>query len=107
MGPPTSKAPISNTGPSILERICPPADPKRLAKNPPRTLLIDGFLTPERQTMKCESLTVKEAIADGFIPDPPEPAQKGKGMAPQTARQQASEPMPLHMKLWMRPRKMS
>jgi hypothetical protein len=36
-------------------------------------------LTPDGQAMLNASLTVEEAIADGFFPDQPEPDRKGKG----------------------------
>jgi hypothetical protein len=78
-GPPTAKSPASSTGQSILERIRSSADrryalpdPTRLAKTPPREPLIDR-LTPEDRAMLYTSLTVDNAIADGFTPDQLEP----------------------------------
>jgi hypothetical protein len=51
---------------------------KRLVANPSRTT-VDQRLTPYDQAMMIRSLTVEDAIDDGFFPTPPEPDHKGRG----------------------------
>ena len=78
--------PPGSTGPPIMESLRPhrhaPHDPSKWAPakptNPPRVTL-DQRLTPAGQAMLGASLTVDEALEDGFSPGPPEPDRKGKG----------------------------